>query len=274
MHQRRKEITIAILLSLCLHILMLILGSYYSSVQKVAPKEQIIQIDLKDDKNWKIADIAKPKVEKVPEKAEHIGMYNSSVPEETVATGFARPPGRPVTRGGEGIEKFKKEEVKVKGKREEGGLHEFKEKKLAKKGGGEPEPLNKGARPGSMPEDFYPDYKRGAHTYLNVLKHPDVGYFVMLKRVFKMAWDPTHVLMMQRVNGEVSRGSINVVLGVAINKSGELKELFVLRGSGNDGYDQEALRAVKVSSPFGPPPEKILQPDGILRVSWTFVVYM
>lgn len=271
----KRNIIIAVALSIILHI-FLFTGAYFylDNLEYAPPKEEIIQIDL-NDKAFKIADIARPKEEKVPPKAKHLGLYDSSVEDETVAAETIRAPGRPATRGGEGIEDQKK---KAEDLREDtDGLPEprqpakAKPEELAK---AEPEQLDTGFTLRRIPEDFYPDYKRGSHTYINVLKHPDIGYFVRLKRVFKLAWDPTHVLMRRRINGEVSRGSIKCVLGLAISASGEIDELFVINGSGLGDYDDEALRAVRASAPFSAPPGKLLGPDKILRVSWTFVVYM
>jgi TonB family protein len=125
-----------------------------------------------------------------------------------------------------------------------------------------------------LPEDYYPDYKRGPHTFINVMKHMDAGYFVRLKRVFKLAWDPSGILRGGMLSGEVSRGRIRVVLGLSIDRSGILSELFVINGSGVKGYDKEALRAVRASAPFSTPPKKFLANDGILRISWSFVVYL
>jgi len=72
----------------------------------------------------------------------------------------------------------------------------------------------------------------------------------------------------------VTRGSVDVVLGVSVNKGGELAELFVFRSSGIPAYDEEALRTVRASSPFASPPDKFLAKDGLLRMSWTFSVYL
>ncbi len=127
---------------------------------------------------------------------------------------------------------------------------------------------------GILPEDFYPDYKVGPHTYLNVLRFPNVQYFVRLKRIFKMTFNPIPILRNFAIARQVSRGHVEVVLGVVIDGGGRLARLFVIRGSGFREYDGEALRTVRDSSPFAKPPSNILGPDGQLRMSWTFTVYL
>lgn len=266
----KKEITIAVIASLLMHMILLVVLYYKSDFgDKVSePDEQIMMIDLKDP-NMQIADIPPPKVEERPDKSRHIGMYDQKVTEETVADKFVRAPGRPERRGGEGIEKAK-EKAKVKEiVSDKNGVKNLTEKRPQKRM--EESSAGSVAR---MPEDFYPDYKRGGHTYVNVLKHPDVGYFVMMKRVLKLAWDPVSVLRRRSMANEISRGNIKVVLGLSISKTGELQELFVINSSGMDDYDQEAIRAIKVSSPFSAPPPKLMESDGVLRVMWTFIVYV
>lgn len=257
-----KKIVLATALSLLLHLLLILI--LYLSVVPVeinVPKEEVIEVDF-NQKEWKIADILPPKVEEVPDKAEHIGLYNTKIQEETVAASTPPAPGRPVSRGGKGAEGINKEvEKSFEGTHERITIPEEKKTEA-------------GFGMRAIPEDFYPDYKRGEHTYINVLKHPDVVYFVMLKRVFKLAWDPTQVLIKRRMTGEISRGSIKVVLGLAVDAQGEIDELFVFNSSGMGDYDNEAIRAVRASAPFSRPPQKLLSKDKILRISWSFVVYM
>lgn len=125
-----------------------------------------------------------------------------------------------------------------------------------------------------VPEDYFPDYRHGGHTYLNVLKRPGVDYFVQLKRAFKLAWDPIPPLRAHFAANEVSRGSVQVVLGVSVDRQGNLGELFILKGSGLGRYDAEALRTVRASSPFASPPVSLVAADGTVRMSWTFIVYL
>ncbi|MFH1829955.1 MAG: energy transducer TonB [Pseudomonadota bacterium] len=99
-------------------------------------------------------------------------------------------------------------------------------------------------------------------------------YFVRLKRAFKIAFNPIPALRNHFSYNRVTRGSVDVVLGVSVNRLGDLSELFVFRSSGIDEYDREALRTVRSSAPFSTPPEKFIDDDGLLRMSWTFTVYL
>ena len=95
-----RRVAIFALLSLLFHVL---LGGFFYTMQErmrakappPPPEQEVVWVDaaalppppipVVSGANLQIADIAKPKVEKVPEKTRFASKYNSSVPEETVA---------------------------------------------------------------------------------------------------------------------------------------------------------------------------------------------
>lgn len=264
---RQRNFIIALVASFILHILMALMVNYIPLV--ISPRDaSVVEIFLdKPEGGWQLADIPKPANEEKPDKAKFLGMYNQKTQEETVAV-----QNREIVRSPDG-EMAGSEDRKIVRSLDSkiAGLEEMREP-AEKKERNEVVRGSPGRGEGGMPEDFYPDYKYGEHTYLNVLRYPDVEYFVRLKRMFKMTWNPTPVL--QRELTSVSRGSVSVVMAVSVDKTGNLTELFVLKSSGLAGYDNEALRAIRASSPFSSPPEKFLKNDGKLRMSWTFIVYL
>lgn len=130
----------------------------------------------------------------------------------------------------------------------------------------------------ALPDDYFPDYRRGRFTYVNVLRHPHIGYFVELKRALKIAWNPVAPLRRQSPTVFAGRSVIRVVVGVAVDDGGGLSELFVLRGSGIADYDREALRTFRATFPFFAPSAEALALDGaadqLLHMSWSFEVYI
>lgn len=228
---------------------------------------------------WQLADIPKPLNEVKPEKSKFLGMYDQKVPQETVAR--SRPPSAgkagQAREEGKGEKSTPREKVAKPKKIPEFGkdVYSMKSPVTEKQ---EKNEVSKGAPLGSMasvPEDYYPDYKIDDHTYVNVLRYPDVEYFVRLKRIFKTTWNPIQALRQDMQGNSVSRGEVSVVLAVSVDKSGNLSELFVLKSSGLGNYDSEAIRTIRASSPFSAPPEKFLdKKDQVLRMSWTFVVYL
>lgn len=127
----------------------------------------------------------------------------------------------------------------------------------------------------AVPEDYFPNFRRGAYTYVNTLRHPHVGYFVEIKRALKIAWAPRHPILAHRSSDIVRRGVVGCVVGATVDPQGNLVEVFILKGSGLPVYDEEALRTFRVSAPFfAPPPELLRQlgQQGMLRMSWAMIV--
>ncbi len=131
----------------------------------------------------------------------------------------------------------------------------------------------KGGAPDLFSHDYFPDYKVGGKTYLNVMNLQDVGYFVKLKRILKMRWNPIPPVREYVMSGHISAGKIECVVGVALDSTGNIAEMIMIRSSGIGGYDQEVLQTFRDSSPFSSPPTAYLK-DGQLRMSWTFTVYL
>lgn len=235
--RKRPEIIFFILLSILLHLVFL---GFLARQEKPKSPAEVEVVLLKTP--YQIADIQPPEKEERPEKAKFLGLYDSRVEKEQVAV--TRSPRKEATaesREGEGM-------------------------RLAAR---TPDETLE-----SLPEDFYPDYQVGDRTYLNVLRFPKIGYFVRLKKIFKTTFNPVPAIRPYYLTNQVSRGQVEVVLGVSVDRTGDLAELFVINSSGLDLYDREAMRTVRDSSPFAAPPDDLLDKSSKLRMVWTFTVYL
>lgn len=246
------------IISLLLHLLLIFFLkipdlSLFKNFELAEP----IWIDLKKGQ-YQIADILPPLKEEKPDQTKFLGMYDMKTPEESVAT---TPMERKRTSAHDPLTMDQKREDKS-----------LSEKSIVHS------PLSmvpKSVSPQDfLPEDFYPDFHKGVHTYLNVLRFPDIQYFVRLKKVFKMTFNPISPLREAYFHNQIIGGKIETVLGVAIDSNGDLAEIFVFRESGIHDFDSEALRTIKASAPFSKPPSKLLDKEGLLRMSWTFTVYL
>ena len=288
---KQRDFDIAIILSVLLHLIFV--GVLYfvgpllqTSSDAAAPIEVFLQ---KPDGGWQIADINEPAVQQKPDKARLLGMYNQKADEETVALTKMGPRGSGGQKqGNKGSPQTKsesptkqktaqREKVSPQQKGKDINLYQFDRKIFASN---KPQQksdsmmISSGRGEGGLSEDFFPDFKVGGKTYVNVLRYPEVEYFVRLKRIFRMTWDPVSAIRSKPVNLSVSRGVVSCVLGVSVDKSGNMSELFVLKSSGIPVYDEEALRTIRASSPFASPPSKFLEKDGALHMSWTFALYI
>src|SRR3989338_2737695 len=241
--EKKERIVPYILGSLLFHLFVFLLLPFLMYTHS-APEEKVVELlPLKEDGElYRLADISPPDIESRPENAQLLGQYDSSVEQEQVSTGQKKE-----TDSGEERDETSQKNERAQPKNEKPQLFQVNPKLFARN-----------ERASAPQAEFYPDFRVGAKTYLNVLRYPDVDYFVRLKRVFKTTWNPEPALRQDFLNNQVARGSVEVVLGVSVDQKGELAELFVLRSSGMPAYDQEALRTIRASSPFSLPPQKFL----------------
>lgn len=269
----RKRLIIALVLSLLLH-----LGLGWRVLRTVGqiahPPEQVVEL-LFPETIGRIADLTQPANRIRPQRARAVGVEHNTTSEETVATTQRR---RPASARAMAGRQSPASRLKSDAFENPSGASAFAMREPVAARPRLPQTavstdLSQGLI-AHIPEDYFPDYTHGGHTYINVLKRPGIDYFVRLKRTFRMAWDPVPALRAQTMANAVSRGSMKVVLGLGVDATGNLDELFILKGSGLARYDQEALRAVRASAPFTSPPAPLLAGDRFLRMSWTFIVYL
>ncbi len=253
---KKRPITFFFFLSLLIHLLFLIF--FWKNIDlfnnRTLPPNPV-WVELKKEIPQRIADIPKPAKEEIPDQPSAQALYNQKVKEETVNP--------TVSQKEPSVEEQKT--VSPKNKKLDDLKPTFDELYGMK-------PLPVQQSPSSFNDDYFPDYQVGGRTYLNTLANPNIAYFVELKRRFKNTFNP--VPSIRRNLNEISRGKIEVVLGVSVNGRGELADLVVIRSSGLEDYDREGVRTVRASSPFSAPPSNLLQPDGLIHMAWTFVVYL
>lgn len=234
-HEKRR-IEKAIVFSGLLHLLLIsfLTIPLSDSKKEVSELEVILQ-------GREIVDISPPDREEKPKEAHFLGLYDSRTDREKVALSERVPPSRRrVVEGPDGRELSKGEGMRYAMK-------------------SPPE----GVTPQSvLPEEYFPDIEVGEKTYLNVLRFPKISYFVRLKKIFNLTWDPEAVLDRYFFAGGIERKVITTTLTFEIDREGNLRQLRLHQSSGLPLYDQEALRVVEASAPFAAPPEHLLDDDG------------
>lgn len=259
--EKRSPVWPYIFISVLLH--FIVVTSAWLVMQKTGnelePQEEVVEVMplVENGEQYEIADIAQPAVEEKPQSAKLLGMYDSAVQEESVAV--ERGQGKPQHQA-----------------EKKPNLYAFDKNIFASDGVPtveENETSQDTSSPNGM-QDYFPDYKRGAHTYLNVMRFPEVEYFVRMKRIFRTTWSPAPAIREYLMSNRLTSGKVVVVMALGVDKAGNIAELFVLRSSGIAAYDEEALRTIRASSPFAQPPSKFLEKDGQLRMSWTFTQYL
>ncbi len=249
---RDQKIIVAVALSLLIHLLLLL--SLSLPVPEIFVARNEIEVLLRQKE---IAAISPPEQEERPDRSRFLGLYDSKVEEERVAVRPPIPPSRRRIVTGPGGE-----ELPRKGE----GLHYGMKRPL--EGEGE-EDLST-----ILPEEFFPNLKIGDKTYLNVERYPKVAYFVRLKNVIRLTWNPHRVIGQYIYSQGISAGQIETQIGMQIDPEGNLRKAFVARSSGLSLYDEEALRAIADSAPFSAPPEELLDRAGVLPILFAFTYYL
>lgn len=257
----RKRLIIALLLSLFLIHLPLLFLVY--SLEDLGwsgrlPEKNLEAIFVNLPKKLPLLDLPKPKRTERPKEAQAESLYDMTAKEEMVAVS---PKKSPLSLKDELLAlKMQKEEQEKK------ELKRFENKSVMT-----PKQLKTGFF--SAGGDFLPDYRVGNRTYVNALGNPNVQYFVELKRRFQMTWNPRPVL--QREWEFVRRGGkISSVWGVSVDERGQITNLILITSSKSQGFDSEARRTIRDSSPFSRPPAYLLKEDRQIHMAWTFVVYL
>ena len=294
--KRISPLLLFLIISLLFHGILVSLFYLFhqkSAERSIPPESKVVWIEPQFPQ---IADIERPAVEKRPEKAKFVGQYDSAPKEELVARAKPRvkevkenplsseermkaaapkqkvqPPTKtalpktPADLNLRAEDVLKKEMQKTK--------EPSPQKTYAARNAAPGLSYGKPSTPDLFNHDYYPDYKVAGKTYLNVMKLQDIGYFVKMKRILKMRWNPVPSVRDYLTYNRLSMGSIECVVGVSLDDTGKVAELFVIHSSGLGAYDQEALQTIRDSSPFSAPPSQFLK-EGQVRMSWTFTVYL
>lgn len=257
-----KRLTTALVLSLLLHFLFILFLTFPGALPRFDVSRKEVEVVLQGKA---IADIAPPEHEEKPAQAKFLGLYDSRVEEEKVAlTPDIPPERRRVATGKDG------RALSQPGRKSETGTElamKSPEQKFLEGERGEDLSSN-------IPEDFFPNITVGERTYLNVLRYPKISYFVRMKKIIKLTWNPLPIVNQYYFSSQLAKGKIETTVALQVDREGNMVRLFIHQSSGLPAFDDEALRAIQDSAPFAAPPRELLDADGILPLVYTFIVFL
>ncbi|MBI2068289.1 MAG: TonB family protein [Deltaproteobacteria bacterium] len=250
-----RRITIAFLASLFLHLLIAFLLIPSAFLEKKRSEELEVVLQAVD-----IADIERPEREERPKKARFLGLYDSSVEKEEVAVKPYLPPSqRRILTGSDG------RDLKEEGEGARYAALPSEKRPLQPEEGEDLVSV--------LPEEFFPDVRLGEKTYLNVYRYPKISYFVRLKKIFRLTWNPEPIIMRHLFEGSLMASTIQATVAFEIDRQGNLRRLFLYQSSGSPSYDEECLRVIQASAPFAVPPKHLLNEKGVLALNVPFTVF-
>jgi TonB family protein len=110
-----------------------------------------------------------------------------------------------------------------------------------------------------------PDVARGDATMLNTWGFRFADFFRRVHDAIRANWDPNRAWDARDPHDRVlGRGTRRVLLDIALDPGGRLKEVRLVSGSGLDFFDRECLRAVEAASPFPNPPRALVNGEGLV----------
>lgn len=123
-------------------------------------------------------------------------------------------------------------------------------------------------------KEHSPNVKSGDVTVLKAKKWIGSSFFLRVREAVAQVWDPKSVYSRHDKDGSIY-GFKNwfTILKITLDSKGRLVKTIIIRRSGLDFLDQEAIRAFKAAAPFLNPPAEIVNPTtGNITFSFGFYV--
>lgn len=108
--------------------------------------------------------------------------------------------------------------------------------------------------------DHLEDVAEGEVTALNTKQWKFASFFNRAKRQVAQRWNPNRVVARHDPTGKVlGRRDRVTVLRITLDPDGTLTDVVVVRSSGFDALDEEAMRAFRAAQPFPNPPVALVR---------------
>lgn len=126
---------------------------------------------------------------------------------------------------------------------------------------------------GAPTNDFLPGVAEGDATLVNTRAFRFAAFFRRVHDAIAGEWKPNRAWdardPQDRLLGRTTR---SVQVDLLLDDEGRLREARLVRGSGLEFFDAEALRAIRDAAPFPNPPRGLVGPDGIVALrGWRLV---
>lgn len=107
--------------------------------------------------------------------------------------------------------------------------------------------------------DHLEGVEEGDETMLNSMGWKHAGFFNRLKRQVAQNWHPADIYARRDPRGNVyGHKNRRTVVQVSLQPDGRLADIIIVKKSGVDFLDEEAIRAFRAAQPFPNPPEALV----------------
>ncbi len=118
------------------------------------------------------------------------------------------------------------------------------------------------------------DIEEGLETLLNTREFKFYNYLNRLKKHVGDLWESQ---IRQDLSADPSWQSslaagLATKLMVRIDRSGAIDQVTILKSCGVENLDAVVLKAFRLASPFNPPPQDLVDPEGGVSITWDFLI--
>lgn len=124
-------------------------------------------------------------------------------------------------------------------------------------------------------DDQLNDVKEGDQTVLSTREFQYYSYYHRIKETLRQYWKPTIERRIAAVWGrgdKLKDGEMITQLMVMLDEQGAIAKIATVTSSGVIDVDDAAVEAFHQASPFPNPPRGIVDPDGLVRIRWDFIL--
>lgn len=128
----------------------------------------------------------------------------------------------------------------------------------------------------SQTSDYLKDVDQGIETLLNTREFKYYTYYNRIRKQLSQFWEPK---VREKVNSMFQQGrkiasaqDRTTKLLIVLNSAGTLVNVKVLSDSGVRDLDDAAIEAFRAAAPFPNPPKGIIETDGTVKIRWDFVL--
>lgn len=128
----------------------------------------------------------------------------------------------------------------------------------------------------SQTSDYLKNVDQGIETLLNTREFKYYTYYNRIRKQLSQYWEPK---VREKVNTMFQQGrkiasatDRTTKLLIILNEKGTLVNVQVLSDSGVRDLDDAAIESFRAAAPFPNPPKGIIEDDGTVKIRWDFVL--
>jgi len=124
-------------------------------------------------------------------------------------------------------------------------------------------------------DDHLDDIRSGDRTVLSTREFKYFSYYQRIKELLRQYWKPNVERQLARIwskGKNVGEDEMVTQVQVLLDPNGSIQKIARLASSGFPEIDDAAVEAFLKAGPFPNPPKGMLDPDGLVRIRWDFIL--